>query len=222
MISSFPFWRCCRLLFPVLLLTALPMPAGYKVHPWKPRAIESYPSKLTSEGITIAVDPFFSDALAAQFFDKNDMVARGIMPLAVIIFNSNNFPVEVEGNAIELLQDEDHIRTLSPAEAVHRLFATKPKAIRPPIPGIPPIKISNSNEDAVLDFRYKFLGVKRIEAHDTRGGFLYLPISNPANLRKSLADAKVYIPNIYRGDNGASMMFFEIDLKAAIDAAPRK
>ena len=53
----------------------------------------------------------FSDALAAQAFDKNDIVSRGIIPLAVAIFNGNDFPVAVEGTTVELIHGEDHVRS---------------------------------------------------------------------------------------------------------------
>jgi hypothetical protein len=223
MISKLPLQRCCRIVIPLLLLTAIPIAAGYKFHRWNPRAIESYPSKLTSEGITIAIDPLFTDALAAQVFDKNDIVTRGIMPLAVIIFNSNNFPIEVESTTIELLQDGERLRGMDPLEAVQRLYETKPNrvVIPSPIP-IPKLTILKSNADACQDFKQKFLALKRVMPNTTAGGFLFLPVTQIANLRETLAAANIYIPHIYRGDNGGSMMFFEIELQAAMDAAARK
>lgn len=199
------------------------MPAGYKVRPWTPRPVESYPSKLTSEGITIAADPLFTDALAARVFDKADMVARGIMPLAIIIFNSNDFPVEVEASSIELLPDEYRIRPVTPEQVAQRLYQSKTARIPIPSPiPLPRLKVSTPYEDACQDFQRKYLGIKRIEPHSTGGGFVFMPVSDPANLRRHLAPAKVYIPNIFRPDTGASLLFFEIDLKAAIDSAPKK
>src|SRR5437773_11461533 len=82
---------------PVILLVLVPLVlAGYKARPWSIRPLESYPSRLTSEGVTIAVEPLFLDSLAAKVFDKNDMVTRGIMPVAILIFNENDFPVMVD------------------------------------------------------------------------------------------------------------------------------
>jgi hypothetical protein len=66
----------------VVLAAAGSMVAAYKARPWPVRDIESYRAKLTSEGVTIAVEPLFTDELAGQAFDKSDMVTRGIMPLA--------------------------------------------------------------------------------------------------------------------------------------------
>ena len=222
MISK-PFRRRTCWLLPVLLLIAIPVPAGYKVRPWTPRAIESYPSKLTSEGVTIAVDPLITDALAGQVFDKNDMVARGIMPLAIIIFNSNDFPVAIEAAGIEVLQDDMKIQPVPPEEVAPRIYQGKTSrvAVPSPIP-LPRIKITASNEDAAQDFQRKFLGIKKIEPHTTGGGFVFIPVTDPATLRSRLAPARVYIPDIYRTDTGADLIFFEIDLKAAVDAARKK
>ena len=97
--------------------------AGYKVRPWNIRSAESYPARMTSEGVTIAVDPLFQDALAAQVFDKNDIVTRGIMPVAVAIFNENDFPVMVQGTSVELITGDDRLRTMYPNEVVPKLFA---------------------------------------------------------------------------------------------------
>jgi hypothetical protein len=62
-----------------------------KQRSWQIRTADDYASRLTSEGVTIAVEPLFRDELAAVVFDKNDIVTRGIIPLAVVIFNGNDF-----------------------------------------------------------------------------------------------------------------------------------
>jgi hypothetical protein len=210
---------------PVALLIAVAVcsfAAGYKIRPWKARAIESYASTLASEGVTIAVDPLFTDSLAAQVFDRPDMLARGIMPLAIVIFNSNDFPVEVDGPSIELQWDQERRQSVDPIYAVQCLYESKPtRRIVVPLP-IPPIKIQQSHADACQDFKAKYLAVKRVEPHATAGGFLFLQVKDVPGLRQVLESAKVYIPNICNGKTGKEMMFFEIDLKPAIDAAPKK
>ncbi len=225
MISRIPFWRFCAVVIALFLPAALVISAGYKARHWTPRAIDSYPARLVSEGVTIAVDPFYSDALAAQVFDKADVVARGIMPLAVIVFNSNDFGIDVDGKSIELIQEEDRIRTIDPLLAVERIYASKqssPVRIGSPVP-LPKITVTRSHADACQDFKDKFFTLMRhVDAHATGAGFLFLPVLQPATLNKALAGARVYIPNIYRSDNGRSLMFFEIDLKPALEPATRK
>lgn len=225
MIFRILLWRFWVLVIVLFLLATLAMPAGYKARPWMPRAIESYPARLVSEGITIAVDPLYSDALAAQVFDKPDIVARGIMPLAVIIFNSNDFALDVNGKTIELLQEEDRIQGIDPLLAVERIYASMPSPqvrIKNPIP-LPKIKVAKSHAEACQDFKDKFFTLLRhVDPHSTAGGFLFLPVGHTAYLNKALASARVYIPNIYRSDNGKSLLFFEIDLKPALNAPTRK
>jgi hypothetical protein len=225
MSSKIKLLRFVLLIEALLFLAALATPAGYKARPWSPRPIESYPAKLVSEGVTIAADPLFTDALAAQVFDKSDVVARGIMPLAIVIFNSNDFPVDVEGKSIELLQQEDRIHGVDPLFAVQCIYASKP-ASRVPIPSpipLPKITIMKSHAEACQDFKAKdFTLLKRVEPHATAGGFLFIQVRNAASLRKTLSESKVYIPNIYRGDNGKGLLYFEIELKPAIDAVPPK
>jgi hypothetical protein len=209
----------------LLILVAVPAAyAAYKARPWTPRAVDTYPSRLASEGVTIAADPLFTDALAGKVFDKGDVVSRGILPVAVIISNNNDFLIEVEGGAIELILGEEQLTTLEPERVVQRLFSEsrEPSPIRNPIPIPVPRNTRQQNKDALTDFNYKFLRTRRVEPHATAGGFLYMPVPTIADLRAGLAGAKLYVPKIYRRDNGSEMMFFEIELKAAMDAAQKK
>ncbi len=190
--------------------------AGYKARPWSPGSADSYPAKLTSEKVTIAADPMISDALALRVFDKNDMVTAGIMPLAIAIFNDNDFPVRVAADSIEIIEESEHLHSLAPGEAVTELF----KKGRRKSYGVPDSRLPGSrdsgNPEALRDFELKFLGTKVVPAHGKEGGFLY--IHPPMNdLRGYLSKARIYIPDIYREDNGSRLIFFEFDLKPAID-----
>jgi len=79
--------------------------------------IESYASRLTSEGLAVAVVPVFTDALATKTFDKN-IVSDGIMPMAIAISNNNRFGVDVYGNSIELIVKGENIRPVSREKTV--------------------------------------------------------------------------------------------------------
>jgi hypothetical protein len=188
--------------------------AGYKARDWSLNARDTYPSSLTSEGVTIAAEPLFTDELAARVFDKKDIVTRGIMPLAIVIFNDNDYPIEVDGLSIELIRDDDHIRTLTPTEAVNRLFSKDKSRINPSIP-------QGSNQEALKDFGDKFLMDKVVAPHSKGGGFLYMKIYNPKDLAAYLSTTTVYIPNVYRNDDSSRLIYFEIDLKAVVSAGVR-
>jgi hypothetical protein len=191
--------------------------ASYKARPWAINARETYPANLTSEGVTIAVQALFNDTLAARVFDKSDMISRGIMPLAVVIFNDNDFPVEVDGLSIELTHGDDHIRSLSPNEVVARLFR-KDSTWLPRISRTPR---SELNTAALDDFDSKFLMDKVVAPHDKGGGFLYLHIPESKDLLSYLSNCVVYIPNVYRRDKDTRMIFFEIGLGPAVPAPAR-
>jgi len=202
-----------------LALAAVPILAGYKSRPWKMDTRDRYPASLTSEGVTIAAEPLFTDALAARVFDKDDMISRGIMPLAVIIFNDNDFPIEVDGLSIELIHERDHQKTLSPNEVVNRLFRKEKSWMPSPLPRA---RRSELNTDALDDFDSKFLMGKVIAPHEKGGGFLFLHVGNAAGLASYLSTSVIYIPNVYRRDNGSRMIFFEIGLELAIPPAFRR
>jgi hypothetical protein len=205
----------------VLVCKTFPVWAGYKARTWSMGTRESYPARLTSEGVTIAAEPLFTDALAAQVFDKNDIVTRGIMPLAILIFNDNDFPVRVDGLPIELIFENEHLHTLMPNEVVYRLFSGDGSWISKQIP-IPRRSKSRLNQDALNDFDGKFLMDKTVPPHDKAGGFLYMDADSSKNLASRLENAIVYIPKIYRQDNGKPLIFFEIELAAAIQAIQQR
>jgi hypothetical protein len=201
-----------------ILVSALFALAGYKARPWNIRPAESYAARLTSEGVTIAVEPMFQDALAAQFFDKDDIVTRGIMPVAIAIFNQNDFPVMVQGTSVELICGDDRVRTLFPNEVVPRLFAKGNKNVWLPQPPIPRASGDKSNREAIEDFDHKFLDRKVVPPREKGGGFLYLRISETKDIRAYLEKSRLYIPEVYRYDTGKNMIFFEIDLHPALAA----
>jgi hypothetical protein len=141
--------------------------AGYKIQPYKPLPIENYPSRLTSEGLAVAVNPMFADELAAKIFDKKDIIEPGIMPLAIVIFNSNDFAVDVEAEPIELIVIGERISSVGPEIAFRRIFQQTYRAptevhIPSPVP-FPRIVITKSNAAAYDEFLYKYLDFKRIE-----------------------------------------------------------
>jgi hypothetical protein len=202
-----------------LATSVVPIWAKYKNIPWSVKARENYSASLTSEGVTIAVEPLFTDELAARVFDKSDMVTRGIMPLAVLIFNDNGFPVEVDGLSIELIHGSEHIQSLSPNEVVYRLFRKDKSWLSKT--RIPRLARSELNEDALDDFDSKFLMEKIVAPHDKGGGFLYLHIDSK-DLVSYLSKSSLYIPYVYRRDNGSRMIYFEIELEASIPPGMRR
>ncbi len=213
--------RACRLSMLFLLVLSTSALAKYKPRPWSPRSPDDYPSKLTSEGVTIAAEPLFENALAAQVFDKNDIVTAGIMPLAIAIFNGNDYPVRVEADSIELIAEGVHTHTLPPGETVNELF----KKGRHKSFGVPDSRLpgawDSGNPEALRDFEEKFLGSRVVPAHGKAGGFLYIhpPVSD---LRSFLSKARLYIPNVYREDKGTRLIYFEFDLKPAMDVVRQK
>jgi hypothetical protein len=144
------------------------------------------------------------------------------MPLAIVIFNGNDFPVRIEASTVELLVSDDHMQTLPPGEVVSGLF----KKGRRDVWGIPSSRIPTSREpgnpEALRDFEQKFLGSKVVPAHGKEGGFLYIHPPVSRDIGTYLSNARLYIPDIYRADNGSKMIYFEFELKPALADAPVK
>jgi hypothetical protein len=211
----------CILLSCLVLWAALAF-AGYKAHPWSLRAVTAYPAQLTSERVTITVEPLYRNEMAAEVFDSKDMVARGIMPVALGVFNENDFPVRIEAESIELISGAEHVHTMPPGEVVYRLFSQggKKEWVSQPMPRDP--SRMQLNRDALADFEQKYLGSRTIGPRSKEGGFIFIHPPAAGDPEKYLSGARVYIPGIYRQDTGQKMIFFEIDAKASLNAEPGK
>ena len=193
--------------------------ALYKAPAWEPGSRESYPAFLTSEGVTISVDPLYTDELAAKAFDKKDMITRGIMPFAVIIFNDNDFSVEVSGLDMELIHNDQpsiRIKTISPNEVTWRL-SQRDKTWR--TQRIPRLSQNELDRNMLDDFDNKFLFSKTVVAHGKASGFLYLHLPENEKVEEFLSGAMLYIPKIHRLDDGSRMIYFEISLASAVSMA---
>lgn len=225
LLSGMILCRCASIVFGIALgLAAAPLlpEPGYKPRRWEAGARESYPAKLASQGVTIAVRAMYTDRMAASVFDVADMVARGIMPLAVVIFNDNDFPVEVEGGSIEWIREDRRLHTLLPEQAAQICLQKDRRNVlmpRLPIPRIP--SAAKIDQRAVDDFQQKFLGKRVVAGGGKEWGFLYF--AAPAgDLRESVRVSRVYIPEIRRRDNGTSLIYFEIDLEPSVAAPSRE
>jgi hypothetical protein len=189
---------------------------AYKAPKWEPGTRESYPAFLASEGVTIAAEPLYTDELAARAFDKKDMITRGIMPLAVVIFNENDFPVDVSGLDIELIHNDRpdiRIKTMSPNEVTWRLSQRDKKWQTQRIPRLSQREL---DRNMLEDFDNKFLMGKTVAARGKAGGFLYLHPPENESVVEFLSGAMLYIPKIHRLDNGSRMIYFEIPLAPAV------
>jgi hypothetical protein len=189
---------------------------AYKAPKWEPGPRENYQAFLTSEGVTIAVEPLYTDELAARVFDKKDMITRGIMPFAVVIFNENDFSIDVSGLDIELIHKDRpdiRIKTMSPNEVTWRLSQRNKKW---QTQRIPRLSQNELDRNMLEDFDNKFLMSKTVKARGKAGGFLYLHLPENESAVEFLSGATFYIPRIYRLDDGSRMIYFEIPLAPAV------
>jgi len=130
----------------------------------------------------------------------------------VVIFNDNDFRVEVSGIDIELIHKDRpdiRIKTMSPNEVTWRL-SQRDKTWR--TQRIPRLSQNELDRDMLEDFDKKFLMKKIVEVRGKAGGFLYLHLPEKENANDFLSGAMFYVPKIYRLDDGSRMIYFEIEL----------
>jgi len=157
--------------------------------------------------VTIAADPLFTDTLASKVFDRKGLLGRGILPVALIIRNDNDFAIEIDAESVEIAFDNRHVTTLEPLQVIHKLYS-RPLLLSTPRATQTPFPLPRVPKEAVADFQQKYLGNMRIFSHSNEGGFLFFPVGNPANL----AGTRIYLPHVRRIGSQSQILFFEFNL----------
>jgi len=179
--------------------------------------VESYPARVSVAQMTVAVDPYFTDAKAYKAFDVKDLASRGYFPVHVIIQNSSSNAIYFRTLKIVLTDGEAARFYATPATVlVEDVFNTTWSKKQPETrfrEGPVRIKIGSP----LVDFTTKELSNRQINSGTVASGFLYFYFGE---VESSLfPNLSLVIPEIT--DEGSREMLepFQIPLSAALPAA---
>ena len=83
------------------------------------RPVNEYAHRQTSEKVTVAVEPFITDAEAAEAFGKLNPYRLGILPILIVIQNDGPDAIRIEGAKGSLYQLPDNSKIeATPAQDV--------------------------------------------------------------------------------------------------------
>jgi hypothetical protein len=160
--------------------------AQYKAKTVPVLSLESYPARIEMEGITLAVDPYPTDAKSSTAFDVRDLITRGYYPAHLIVKNGTKSFVTVKTrNAVLVTASGQELYTIPASTIVEDLFkgkeATSLKAGSP-----------------LLDFTEKQLTNRQISPGASTDGFVFFFWKD--SKRNLFAGSTLRIPEITDDD----------------------
>jgi hypothetical protein len=180
--------------------------AGDKEPPFAPGAASSYPTRQTSEKITIAVVPYVAEERVHAAFGKVDPNRYGILPVLVIIQNDGAQTLRLDTMRVEYVtSDRNHIDATPAKDVPYLSGAKEPRMTPAPIPGAGSRvkRVKNPLANGPIDVRA--FSARMLPPGDQASGFFYFQ----TGIRPG---AKAYLTGIKEAGSGKELLYFEIPL----------
>lgn len=173
---------------------------------FRPEPAESYATKQTIEGLTIAVQPFDDPEEAKSAFGKLNPYEQGVLPVLVVIKNDGKDTVKLDTMQVVYVAPKGRKVDATPAADVLYLKAGgRPKVSNSPIPtGGPRIKVAKNplKNDVIIE---RAFSAKMLPPGDSAHGFFYFQTGHTRG-------TSLYISGIRNAQTGKELFFFEIPL----------
>ncbi len=168
----------------------------------------SYPSKQTSEGITIAAVAYDTDELAHTAFGKLNPYQYGVLPVLVIIQNDTPSAIRMDNLKVEYVgADRSRIEATPTSEV--KFVGQTPKRPAPNTGSpIPPGLFKHKNPLAAWEIEGRGFAAKMLPSREPASGFFYFQT-------RHLPGSKLYLTGLYEANTGKEIYYFEIPLDAS-------
>jgi hypothetical protein len=172
---------------------------GFEVKP-----IDQYANKQTTDGVTIAAEPYITDEKAKTAFDKVNPWRYNILPILVVLRNNTPSAVRMENLHFQYeLPDRSKVDAM-PAADVKYMQSGKRKVGVGPLGGV---KISQAKGPLnIPEIETRAFSAKMLPAGDTASGFVYF------DTEVQSAGASLYITGLQNAVTGKDLYYFEIPL----------
>lgn len=167
------------------------------------KPVESYPTRQSANGLTIAAIPYDAEEQQKAVFGKTPLREFGIVPVLLVMQNESGKALKLDTMEVSYLTPQSRKVEETPASDVQYIDSPK----RPnfggnplPIPRRKPKSKLNHPEIEGYGFNAKML-----PSNDKAHGFVYFQTAHRPG-------AKIYIRGIVEAPTGKELLFFEIPL----------
>jgi hypothetical protein len=205
-----------RVFLLLLLLAQATHAADYKIKIVEVKPIESYPAQASAGGVTIAIDPYSTDAKSATAFDVKNLNSRGYFPVHIIVKNETSSYLTIRTRNVLLFTPEGEQLYSTPAAIVVDNLS------RAGITRKEPAKSDNPEESQkgspLMDFTSKELVAASIDPGAVIDGFLFF--FTEKRKKNILAGSSIYIPRVEEEGTKKPFGPFTIRLDQALNGKP--
>ncbi len=190
----------------VLFASLTALIAGDKEPHFTAGQASSYPTKQTSEKVTIAAVSYVNEDLVRQAFGKVDPNRYGFLPLLIVIQNDSSETLRLDNMRVEFVTSDRSHLDATPAKDVPYLGgARQPKMTPAPIPGggSRVKRVKNPLANGEIDIRA--FSARMLPPGDQASGFFYFRTPNQYG-------ATAYLTGIKEAGTGKELLYFEIPL----------
>jgi len=166
---------------------------------------DQYANKQTTDGVTMAAEPFTTDDQAKTAFGKLNPWQYNILPVLVVIRNASPNAVRLEKLHFEYeLPDHSKVDAMPAADVKYSQGAKQPKVYSGPLGGLKGSKVKNPLN--VPEIEIRAFSAKMLPPGETASGFVYFETEIIS------AGASLYVTGLENAATGKELYYFEIPL----------
>ena len=181
-----------RVFLLLLFIAHAPLMGNDKIKTVEVKNIESYPAQVSVDGVTIAVDPYYTDAKSATAFDVKNLNSRGFFPVHIIVKNETSYYLTIRTRNVLLFTPEGEQLYSTPAAIVVDNLSRAGITRREPTKSGD--TDSSQKVSPLMDFTGKELVAASIDPGAVVDGFLFFYTDKRKN--NILAGSSLYIPRV--------------------------
>src|SRR5579859_8088469 len=189
----------------IALFAGLAVAAAADKEPhFTPGTAASYPTRQTSDKVTIAAVPYVTAEQTRLAFGKLDPNRYGILPLLIVVQNDGGQTIRFDSMRVEYVTSDRRHVDATPAKDVPYLSgAREPRIENGPIPGAGTHVRKVKNPLANGEIGVRAFSAPVLPPGEQASGFFYFQTSHRLG-------AKVYITGIKESATGRELLYFEI------------
>lgn len=197
-----------------VLFVASPPALDYRIKTVELLPIESYPARITMDGVTIAADPYDTNEKSFLAFDVKKLNSQGYFPLHVIIKNDSKAFLKIRTVNITLITSSGQQLYTTPATVVVDDVIGSGFSSRIPLVGSDDLATSNKTGSPLWDFTKKELTNRYLDPGTVSDGFLFFFAQEAKE--NLFAGSTLYIPKLEEENRSNTLGPFFIPLNPAL------
>jgi hypothetical protein len=168
--------------------------------------VTEYPSRQTIGKVTIAAQPFETDAQTREAFGKKNPNQHGVLPVLVVIQNDSDQAINLEQLEVEYVAGRENIEATPARDVPYLVGPNSPKMTPGPIPTTGPRIPRKKNALNTWHIEGRAFAARMIPPGEKASGFFYF--QTPHTL-----DATMVLRGMREAASGKELFFFEIPLE---------